>query len=168
MTRSRFGLSLVLAGAFFVAGCDDKKPDQPKVDQPATPKVATPTTKPSGTTDTPKVDVPKIDAPKVDVPKLDVPSVTPKVDVPKVDTPKVSTPAATAVPADAQTWITKLEEAVKANKLDEAKTYLDKLDAIKDKLPAEWKTKLDAAKAAYDAKKLTGGAGAGSLPGLNK
>ena len=38
--------------------------------------------------------------------------------------------------ANASEWMTKLQDAIKDKKLDDAKTYLDKLEAIKSSLPA--------------------------------
>lgn len=185
MTASRWHVAFLLAGALIV-GCDDKKGDQPK---PNPTPAAGPTTAPS----TPKTDSTKvgdaagstIDAAKIDLGKAADPSkltLDPaKIVAPAIPgaTPKTSdgsTAAATtdaakaaaaktdaATTAQASEWIAKLGDAIKANKLDEAKTYLDKLDAIKGSLSPEWKAKLDSLKTAYEAARLKNG-----VPNLTK
>jgi membrane protein involved in colicin uptake len=61
--------------------------------------------------------------------------------------------------ANASEWMTKLQEAIKDKKLDDAKTYLDKLEGIKSSLPPEMQTKLTSLKSMYDTAKA-GTAGA--------
>jgi hypothetical protein len=152
MTAKRYFLPLVLAGAL-LAGCDDKKVDQPKVDN------------------TPKM--PNVNDIKAGVDKAADQAKTAAADASKAtadaaktaaDSAKTATTdAAAAVQTQASDWMAKLEDAIKSNKLDEGQTYVDKLDSVKASLPAEWQTKLDSLKATFNAAKAKA-----AIPGLNK
>jgi hypothetical protein len=185
MTTARWYVAFLVAGALIV-GCDDKKPDQPKVNPtPPAPTATTPKV------DVPKVDTTKVgDAAKTATDTAKTATDTAKTEIGKVADPskltidptKVTTPTTPTTPdvnkttetvkttttdaaanTQAADWMTKLGDAIKANKLDEAKTYLDKLDGIKGSLSPEWKSKLDALKTSYEAAKLKGG-----VPNLTK
>jgi hypothetical protein len=175
MTAKRFFLPLVLAGAL-LAGCDDKKPDQPKVD--ATPKAPTAGDMKAGmdkAADQAKtaagnaVDATKAAAANTaDATKA---AAANTADATKAaassagDTVKASPAgdAAAAAKTQAGEWMAKLEQAIKDNKLDEAKTYMDKLQSMRASLPAEWQTKLDSLKTLYEGAKAKA-----AIPGLNK
>jgi hypothetical protein len=138
MTAKRFFLPFVLAGALLaVAGCDDKKPDQPKVD--ATPKAPTAGDMKAG---------------------MDKAAASSAGDTVKASP---AGDAAAAAKTQAGEWMAKLEQAIKDNKLDEAKTYMDKLQSMRASLPAEWQTKLDSLKTLYEGAKAKA-----AIPGLNK
>ena len=165
MTAQRLFLPLVLAGAL-LAGCDDKKVDQPKVDN--TPKMP-------GVNDI-KAGMDKAaDQAKTaatDAGKATADAARSATDAAKtatgsaVDATKSATSdAAAAIKNQASDWMAKLEDAIKSNKLDEGQTYLDKLDSVKASLPAEWQTKLDSLKATFSAAKAKAAA---AIPGLNK
>jgi hypothetical protein len=51
--------------------------------------------------------------------------------------------ASSAVTDQAKKLYDQATEAVKGMKLDDAQKYFDQLNALKDKLPADWKTKVD-------------------------
>lgn len=175
MTAKRFFLPFVLAGAL-IAGCDDKKPDQPKVD--STPKTGTMNDMKAGADKA--ADQAKTAA--SDAAKSASDAARSAADATKAaaantadgakaaagnaaDAIKASPAgdAAMAAKTQASDWMAKLEQAIKDNKLDEASTYLDKLQAAKASLPAEWQTKLDSLKTAFDAAKAKA-----AIPGLNK
>ena len=164
MTAKRFFLPFVLAGAL-LAGCDDKKPDQPKVD--ATPKTPAVNDMKAGTDKA--ADQAKTAA--TDAGKSATDAAKSAADATKaaassaVDTVKASPAgdAAAAAKTQAGDWMAKLEDAIKNNKLDDAKTYIDKLQAMRASLPAEWQTKLDSLKTLYDGAKAKA-----AIPGLNK
>jgi hypothetical protein len=178
MTAKRLFLKLVLAGAMLaVAGCDDKKPDQPKVDTtPKTPAVSDTKagmdkaadqakTAAANTADATKAAA----ASTADATKAAAANTADATKAAAANTTDASKAAAStagdataAAKTQATDWMAKLEEAIKNNKLDEAKTYLDKLEAMRASLPAEWQTKLDSLKIAYDAKAKA------AIPGLNK
>jgi hypothetical protein len=178
MTAKRFFLPLVLAGALLaVAGCDDKKPDQPKVD--ATPKTPAVNDMKAGmdkTADQAKTaagnsaDATKAAAAKTaDATKAaaaNTADATKAAAANTADATKAGAStagdAAAAAKTQAGDWMAKLEDAITKNKLEDAKTYLDKLEAMRASLPAEWQTKLDSLKIAYDAKAKA------AIPGLNK
>lgn len=142
-------LRVLALGGVMVLGCKDdtKTPTAP----PATPPTPQATTPPA-------------------VPELPGPSTRPTV-------PEVAVPAIPAVPAtvpsasptdapsaDAQSMLDKVEAAIKDKKWDDADSLLKKLEAMKDKLPADMQTKLGTLRTAIDAGKnlkLPGG-----LPGL--
>jgi hypothetical protein len=138
MTRPRFLFPLVLAGAL-VVGCEKK--NEPKVDN--TPK-------------TPTMNDVKAGADKASDRTKEAASDATKntTDAAKTaaDTAKsTATDAAETVKTQATDWYAKAEDAVKNNKLDDAKTYLDKLESFKSKLSTEWQTKIDALQSAYTA-----------------
>ena len=163
MTARKLSLSILFVlSAAFLAGCDDKKPEQPKVDN--TPKPALPSAddlkKGVQAANTAAADAAKKAA---DATKSATADATRTV----TDASKSigATDAAAAAKTQAADWITKLEDAVKANKLDDAKTYVDKIDAIKANLPADLKSKFDSLKTMFDAAKAKA---AGAIPNLNK
>src|SRR5205085_2185928 len=96
-------------------------------------------------TDTAKTDIAKIadpskltlDPAKV-APSTPATPATPDVSKTTETVKTTTTDAAAAANAQATDWSAKLADAIKANKLDEAKTYLDKLDGIKGSLSPEW------------------------------
>jgi len=147
---ARIALSFVLAAALFT-GCDDKKPD-PKVDNK-----------------TPSADKSAEDAKKVAEDakaKADAAAAAAKD---ATDTAgKAAADAAATAKASATDWMTKLEDAIKAKKLDDAKTYLDKLEAIKASLPADLQSKLTSLKTTYDTAKAAPAipGGTPAIPGL--
>jgi hypothetical protein len=67
----------------------------------------------------------------------------------------MASPVATAKP-----MLAKLQDAINAGKLDEAKTYVDKLKALRDKLPADLQKQFDTLQGLYDAAKAKAAAGA--------
>lgn len=138
---TRILCSLALAAAL-IAGCKEEPAPAPKVDN--TPKV-------------PSVD---------DVKKAADNAAKNATDATKNATATATDAAKTAADEakkNASGWMTKLEAAIKDNKLDDAKTYLDKLNAIKAQLPADLQSKLDAATKAFDAAKAKA-----AVPGLPK
>lgn len=65
-------------------------------------------------------------------------------------------PANSAVSADtseAQKLLDQAMQYIKDNKLDDANNVLTKLEALKPKLPAEWASKIDSARSAYNTAK---------------
>ena len=164
MTARKLSLSISLVlSAALLAGCDDKKPEQPKVDstpKPALPAIGDDVKKGVQAANTAAADAAKKAA---DTGK----SATADAAKTVSDASKsiAATDAATAVKTQAADWMAKLEDAVKANKLDDAKTYFDKVDAIKANLPTDLKTKFDSLKTMFDAAKAKA---AGALPNLNK
>jgi hypothetical protein len=168
MTAKRFFLPFVLAGAL-IAGCDDKKPDQPKVD--STPKTGTVNDMKAGVdkaadqAKTAASDAAKSAADATKAAAANTADATKTAAGNAADATKSSPAgdAAAAAKTQASDWMAKLEDAIKNNKLDEASTYLDKLQAMKASLPAEWQTKLDSLKTAFDAAKAKA-----AIPGLNK
>jgi hypothetical protein len=163
MTAKRWSVSLVVLGALLV-GCDDKKPKEPKVDN--TPKAAT-----TNMDDVRKAAAEKAaaaDAAARSATNAAKTAATDAADATKTaaaDATQKATDAAAAVKTQATDWMAKLETAIKDNKLDEAKTYLDKLESVRASLPVDWQTKLDSLKSAFNAAKLKAGA---ALPNLNK
>lgn len=138
---TRILCSLALAAAFIV-GCKEEPAPAPKVDN--TPKL-------------PSVD---------DVKKAADNATKTATDATKNATATATDAAKTAADEakkNASDWMSKLEAAIKDKKLDDAKTYVDKLQAIRDQLPAELKSKFDSLKAAFDAAKAQG-----AVPGLPK
>jgi hypothetical protein len=168
MTAKRFFLPFVLAGAL-IAGCDDKKPDQPKVD--STPKTGTVNDMKAGVdkaadqAKTAASDAAKSAADATKAAAANTADATKTAAGNAADATKSSSAgdAAAAAKTQASDWMAKLEDSIKNNKLDEASTYLDKLQAMKASLPAEWQTKLDSLKTAFDAAKAKA-----AIPGLNK
>jgi hypothetical protein len=168
MTAKRFFLPFVLAGAL-IAGCDDKKPDQPKVD--STPKTGTVNDMKAGVDKaadqgkTAASDAAKSAADATKAAAANTADATKTAAGNAADATKSSSAgdAAAAAKTQASDWMAKLEDSIKNNKLDEASTYLDKLQAMKASLPAEWQTKLDSLKTAFDAAKAKA-----AIPGLNK
>ena len=143
-------VGLVAACALVGWGCgDEPEPPATAVKPPAEmPKVETPQA------ETTKLEVPKVEAIKaqvtealkVEAPKLEVP------ELPKLDSPDVQALIGQATPL--------LEQAtqyIKANKLDLAKTAIDKLLELKALLPSEWQDKIDAVTTLYNAKKELAG-----------
>ena len=139
MIAARISLSFILAAAF-LTGCDDKKPDAPKVEKPA-----------------------------VDAAKTAADAAKSAADAAKTSTDtaaKTAADAAATAKTQATDWMSKLEDAIKAKKLDEAKTYLDKLDTIKASLPDDLKTRLATLKTSFDAAKALPSLPA--IPGASK
>lgn len=151
MFAARISLSFVLAAAL-LAGCDDKKTDNP----------------------TPKTDnaTPKVDDVKkaADAAKAKADEAAKTAAEAKAKAEEASKTATDTAKANASEWMTKLQDAIKDKKMDDAKTYLDKLEGIKSSLSADMQTKLTSLKTAYDAAK--GGAaipgGTPAIPGLTK
>jgi hypothetical protein len=165
MTSRKLSLSIALVlTAALLAGCDDKKPEQPKVD--STPKPALPSAddlkKGVQAADTAATDAAKKAA---DATKTAAADATSKLTDASKAAAAGASDAAAAAKTQAADWIAKLEDAVKANKLDDAKTYVDKIDAIKANLPADLKSKFDSLKTMFDTAKAKA---AGALPNLNK
>ena len=139
---SRLLIGLVAACALVGWGCgEEPEPSATTVSPPAeTPHVETPHA------ETANVEVPPVEVRKLEVPKLAVP------ELPKVDSTDVQALIGQATPL--------LEQAaqyLKDNKLELAKTAIDKLLEIKPLLPSEWQHKIDAVMTAYNAKKELGG-----------
>jgi hypothetical protein len=68
---------------------------------------------------------------------------------------------------EAQKYLDQVNQFIKDKKLNEAGAVLNKLDALKDKLPAEWAAKIDSAKQMLDkAKAALGGTPAPTTPAL--
>ena len=160
MLAARLSLSFVLAAAL-LAGCDDKKTDTnpPKTDNSKTNTSVDDVKK--------AADAAKAKADEATKAAADAKAKADDASKTAADATKTATDTAKA---NASEWMTKLQDAIKDKKLDDAKTYLDKLEAIKSSLPADLQTKLDSLKASYDAAK--GGAaapgGVPAVPGLNK
>jgi hypothetical protein len=77
-----------------------------------------------------------------------------------------ATEAASALATEAQKYVDQVSEYVKDKKWDLAEQALTKLEAMKDKLPAEWAAKIaDARKMLDTAKKAVGAAPAGGGAG---
>ena len=177
MTAKRFFLQLALAGAMLaVAGCDDKKPDQPKVDAtPKTPAVSDMKTGMDKAADQTKnaaadagksaTDAAKSAADATKAAAGNAADATKAAAGNAADAVKASPAgdAAAAAKTRAGEWMAKLEDAIKNNKLDEASTYMDKLQSMRASLPAEWQTKLDSLKTLYEGAKAKA-----AIPGLNK
>ncbi len=73
--------------------------------------------------------------------------------------------------AEATALIAKLQAAIEANKLDDAKTYLDKLDTLSAKLPSDLQSQITGLRTAFATAKAKAGAalpGGSALPGANK
>lgn len=156
MTAYRWFGSIVLAAAL-LAGCDDKKPTEPKVDNKTNSNSST-------TTDDVSKGINKAVAPiksgvntAADNTKSAATDATKTASNAVTDATKTASNAATDVKAQATEWTNKVEDAIKANKLDEAKTYMDKLETIKSSLPADMQAKLESLRNAYNAAKLKGG-----------
>jgi hypothetical protein len=72
---------------------------------------------------------------------------------------------AAAVTEEAQKYLDQVTQFVKDNKLNEAGQVMAKLEALKDKLPAEWAAKIDSARQMLEkAKAAVGGAVGGAAP----
>jgi hypothetical protein len=155
-----------------LAGCDDSnKPKEPKVN--ATPAPSKPAL--------PSVDQIKADAAKgIEAGKAATATAAEKVketapaviDQAKtttgnaVDSTKTAAAsAAEMAKAQGTEWMTKLDTAIKENKLDQAQTYVNALDNIKTNLPEELKTKFEQLKTAFQAAKAKATA---TPPELNK
>lgn len=135
--------SFALAAALIV-GCDDKdKQPAPKVDN--TPKLPT--------ADDVKKGVDNATKTITDTSKNATATAT---DASKTATDAAKT-ATDEVKTNASDWMDKLQAAIKENKLDDAKTYIDKLQAIRAQLPDDLKGKFDSLKAAFDAAKAKAG-----------
>jgi deoxyribodipyrimidine photolyase len=142
--------TFLLAASFAVvnAGCDNdsSKPKQPKVDTtPAKPAL-------------PSVDQIKADAAKaIEKGQAATANAAEKVKEAApavVEQTKVTTvTAADAVKAQGSELMSKLDAAIKENKLDQAQTYVDALDKIKTDLPAELNTKYEQLKTSFVAAK---------------
>ena len=134
-----------------IAGCDDKKNETPKVDAPKA--------------DNGKPAIPNVDDIKkaADSAKVTADKAAADAKSASDTAAKATADAAATAKANATDWMAKLEDAIKAKKLDDAKTYLDKLDAIKASLPADLQSKLASLKTAYDGAKT--GAAIPATPG---
>ena len=147
MTASRWTVSFLLAGALVVAGCDDtNKPKEPKVDTtPATPSV-------------PSAEQLKADAARAaeaaKVAAQDA-AARAKAAAPEVLDKAKETTVAAAEMAKTQgaELMSKLDSAIKENKLDQAQTYVDGLEKIKAHLPEELKTQYERMKTSFAAAK---------------
>jgi hypothetical protein len=72
---------------------------------------------------------------------------------------------ASAVTTEAQKYLDQVNQFIKENKLNEADAVLTKLEALKDKLPAEWAAKINSAKEMLaKAKSALGGGAPAPLP----
>lgn len=161
MLAARFSLSFVLAAAL-LAGCDDKKTDT------NTNKTDSGKTVPSAEDVKKAADAAKAKADEATKTAADAKAKAEDATKTAADATKnaadATKTATDTAKANASEWMTKLQDAIKDKKLDDAKTYLDKLEAIKSSLPADLQTKLDSLKATYDAAK----GGVPAIPGLNK
>ena len=155
MTHARFLLPLVVAGAL-IAGCDK---NEPKVEK-------APDKTPAAVNDVKAGAEKAADRTKDAV--GDAAKTTDDAAKTADDSAKTATSdAADAVKTQATDWFAKAEDAVKNNKLDDAKTYLDKLESFKSKLSAEWQTKIDALQKTYTAARAKVTA-TPAAPNLNK
>lgn len=78
--------------------------------------------------------------------------------------PSGATAAADDASAQAKEWLDKATQYIKDNKLDLASDALDKVDAMKDKLPAALQGQLGTARSLLNAAKAKGAAGGVQLP----
>jgi hypothetical protein len=69
---------------------------------------------------------------------------------------QVVSDATAALKTQAQDLYDKAMTAIKANKLSDAETLVNKLVEMKSKLPPEWQTKVDEVKSMYDKAKAAG------------
>jgi hypothetical protein len=139
-------LAVLLA---IVAGCDNdsSKPKQPKVDNTTPNKPALPS-----------MDQIKAEAAKgIEKGQAAAASAAEKVkeNAPAVIEQAKNTTASAVEMAKTQgsELMTKLDTAVKENKLDQAQTYVDALDKIKTNLPEELRTRYEQLKASFQAAK---------------
>ncbi len=165
MFAARISLSFVLAAAL-LAGCDDKKTDT------NTPKADNSKTVPNADDVKKAADAAKAKADEASKTAADAKAKAEDASKTAADATKnaadATKTATDTAKANASEWMTKLQDAIKDKKLDDAKTYLDKLDGIKSSLPADMQTKLTSLKAAYDAAKGGVPAIPGAVPGLTK
>jgi hypothetical protein len=169
-------LSAIVLAAALVAGCDDKKPT-PKVeaDKPAMPSMDAMKEKAAAAADATKDAAAKAMEKTKDA-GAKVAEGTKDMTASAVDKTKTATADAPAKVADATAtgnamaadWVAKLEDAIKANKLDEAKTYMDKLESVKANLPENLRQRYEGLKVSYEAAKAKVGAGLPAVPQLNK
>jgi hypothetical protein len=168
MTAKRYFLPFLLAAAL-LAGCDDKKTDQPKADAQKAADQAKTAASDAGKSanDAAKsaADATKAAADKAADAAKNTTDATKAAAGNAADTAKTAAGNATdaaktaaagaadATRTQANEWMSKLEDAIKNNKLDEASTYLDKLQAARASLPVEWQAKLDTLKQTYEAAK---------------
>jgi hypothetical protein len=184
MFAARISLSFVLAAAL-LAGCDKKENETPKTDNSRTAPSADDVKKAADAAkakadeatknaadakakadDASKAAADSTKAKADDAAKTAAEAKAKADDASKTATDATKTTTET-MKANASEWMTKLQDAIKDKKLDDAKTYLDKLDGIKSNLPEEMQNKLTSLKAAYNAAK-TGAAIPGGVPSLNK
>jgi hypothetical protein len=83
--------------------------------------------------------------------------------IPAATAPAAEQAAGAAATAEAQTLLEQVTNYIKENKLELAEQTLNKLEAMKGRLPAEWASKIEDARKMLAAAKLAGGAG-GVLP----
>jgi hypothetical protein len=164
-------IATLFAAALFVAapGCDDKKPT-PKVDdtKPAMPTADAMKEKAAAAADATRdaaakamektkegavkvADVAKDTTAKmVDSTKNATSGAADKAKAAAANAPGTVADAAAAGNDKAADWMNRLEDAIKANRLDEAKTYTDKLDAIQANLPDALRDRYAALKKSLD------------------
>lgn len=76
-----------------------------------------------------------------------------------------ATDAGNAAVVQAQQLYTQASTAISGMKLDDAQKYVDQLKGLRDKLPADWQTRVDdASKMLTDARAKMGGGGATTMP----
>jgi hypothetical protein len=150
MTHPRIATFFLLAASFALvtAGCDNDS------SKPKQPKVATP----SNTPTLPSMDQIKADAAKgIEKGQAAAASAAEKVkeNAPAVvEQAKLTTAnAADVVKTQGSELMTKLDTAIKENKLDQAQTYVDALDKLKTNLPEDLKTKYEQLKTSFQAAK---------------
>jgi hypothetical protein len=148
MTAHRTAAGILVVLLSIVAGCDNdsSKPKQPKVD--TTPN------KPA----LPSMDQIKADAAKgIEKGQAAAASAAEKVreNAPAAIEQAKNTTATAVDMAKSQgsDLMTKLDSAIKENKLDQAQTYVDALDKIKTNLPDDLRTKYDQLKTSFQTAK---------------
>jgi hypothetical protein len=168
MTRLRLLLPVVLAGAL-IAGCDkndNNKAANPPPKAPTTSDVKSDMQKAGdqakgaagsaaeATSDAAKTAADKTKSAASDAANSTKNAAGNAADAVKnaADTAKTNTAdAVTDVKAQVTDWYAKAQDALKNNKLDEAKVYVEKLESFKSKLSADWQAKIDAFQKTYQA-----------------
>jgi hypothetical protein len=161
MTHARFLLPIVVAGAL-IAGCDknDNKAQNPPANTSSTTndvktdmqKAGDQAKDAAASAAQATSDAAKTAADKAKTAASDTAKSTNDAAKTAADTAKSTTDAATAdVKTQATDWFAKAEDALKNNKLDDAKMYLEKLESFKSKLSPEWQAKIDAFQKTYEA-----------------
>jgi hypothetical protein len=167
MTKARFLFPVVLAAAV-IAGCEkhDKQAENPPPKTPTTTDMKADMQKAGdqakdaaasagqATSDAAKTAADKAKSAASDASKSTNDAAKTAADTAKsaTDTAKTNAADATAdVKAQVTDWYAKAEDAIKNNKLDDAKMYLEKLQSFKSKMSADWQAKVDAFQKTYEA-----------------